>query len=242
MEQIGRKIVRLESIDSTNNYTANLIKSGDLDHGTVIMAVEQTGGRGQMGAEWLVKPGENLTISVFLDGVNLSVANQFSLTRLTSLSIIDFLAKINIPAVIKWPNDVFVGGKKIAGILIENNLSGSTIKKSVIGIGLNVNQVEFGELNATSVFLETNLHRSIDEILFSFIRCFNERLTQGLMSQTLENEYLENLFLLNIKCQFEDKDGVFEGVILGLDPIGQLKIQKSDKVMSYSLKEIRFLS
>ena len=142
MEQIGRKIVRLESVDSTNNYTANLIKSGELVHGSVIMAVEQTNGRGQMGAEWLVKPGENLTFSIFLDNVNLSVDNQFFLTRLVSVSLIDFLANFNIPAMIKWPNDLFVNDKKIAGVLIENNVSGSFIQKSIIGIGLNVNECE----------------------------------------------------------------------------------------------------
>lgn len=242
MEQIGRKIIRLESVDSTNNYTANLIKQHDLVHGSVIMAVDQTNGRGQMGAEWLVKAGENLTFSLFLDNVNLSVENQFYLTQITSISIIDFLAKINIQGTIKWPNDIFVEGKKIAGILIENNVSGSSVRKSIIGIGLNINQMEFGELNATSLYLKTGMHRSIDEALFSFIKCFNERLAEGITSPKLESDYLNKLYLLNAKSTFEDQEGVFEGTIEGVEPSGHLRIRKEEETVLYSLKEIKFLT
>jgi len=242
MKQIGRKIIRLESVDSTNNYAANLIKKGELEHGAVIMAVEQTGGRGQIGSEWLVKPGENLTISIFLDEVNLSVDNQFFLTRLASLSIVDFLAKINIQGTIKWPNDIYVNGKKIAGILIENNLSGTTIRKSVIGIGLNVNQKDFGELNASSLILETQQYRSIEEVVFSLIKCFNERMANGLTSGRLEYDYLEHMHLLNVKSTFKDKDGVFNGTIIGVEPTGHLKVERKDEIRMYSLKEIIFLN
>ena len=241
MEQIGRKIVRLESVDSTNNYTANLIKSGELVHGSVIMAVEQTNGRGQMGAEWLVKPVENLTFSIFLDNVNLSVDNQFFLTRLVSVSLIDFLANFNIPAMIKWPNDLFVNDKKIAGVLIENNVSGSFIQKSIIGIGLNVNQSEFGNLEATSLYLKTGIHRSMDDVLFSFIKSFNNRIAEGETNSKLEADYLKYLHLLNVKSRFEDKDGTFEGTILGVAANGQLRVEKSTRELLYSLKEIRFI-
>ncbi|NRA11013.1 MAG: biotin--[acetyl-CoA-carboxylase] ligase [Crocinitomicaceae bacterium] len=241
MEQIGRKIVRLESVDSTNNYTANLIKGGELVHGSVIMAVEQTNGRGQMGAEWLVKPGENLTFSVFLDNVNLSVNYQFFLTRLVSVSLVDFLAKFNIPTAIKWPNDIYVNDKKIAGILIENKVSGSFIQKSIIGIGLNVNQSDFGNLEATSLFLKTGIHRSIDDVLFSFIKSLNTILEGGLTNPKLEDAYLKRLHLLNEKSSFEDKEGLFEGTILGVAPNGRLRVEKSRGEVHYSLKEIRFI-
>lgn len=241
MKQIGRKIVRLESVGSTNNYTANLIKGGELLHGSVIMADEQTNGRGQMGAEWLVKPGENLTISIFLDNVNLSVGNQFFLTRLVSVSLIDFLAKFNIPAMIKWPNDIFVKDEKIAGILIENNVSGSFIQKSIIGIGLNVNQSDFGNLEATSLFLKSGIRRSMDDVLFSFIKTFNDRLLEGETNLKLEDDYLKHLHLLNVKSRFEDKDGTFEGTILGVATTGQLRVKKTTGEVLYSLKEIRFI-
>lgn len=242
MEQIGHKIIRLESVYSTNNYTANLVKQDELVHGSVIMAVEQTNGRGQMGAEWLVKPGENLTFSIFLNNVNLSVETQFFLTRITALSIVDYLAKINIYGVIKWPNDIFVEGKKIAGILIENTISGSLIQKTIIGIGLNVNQTDFGDLNATSIQTKTAVNNSIDEVLFSFIKCFNERLSCGLTNRKLESDYLDKLYLLNLSSSFEDEEGIFNGIIDGVESSGHLRVLKEEKTILYSLKEIRFLN
>jgi BirA family biotin operon repressor/biotin-[acetyl-CoA-carboxylase] ligase len=175
MKEIGSKIIRLESVDSTNNYTANLIKEGKIDHGTVILAVDQFGGRGQRDAEWLVKPGENLTLSIFLDRVNLSVENQFRISKWISLAVVDLLASRGIQAEIKWPNDIFVNGKKIAGMLIENSLGSSLVKSSIVGIGLNVNQTEFSGFEATSMKLELGDHSSLDELLFSLIGKINNK-------------------------------------------------------------------
>jgi BirA family biotin operon repressor/biotin-[acetyl-CoA-carboxylase] ligase len=158
-----------------------------------------------------------------------------------SVSLIDFLANFNIPAAIKWPNDLFVNDKKIAGILIENNVSGSFIQKSIIGIGLNVNQSDFGNLEATSLFLKTGIHRSIDDVLFSFIKSFNNRIAEGMTNSKLEADYLKYLHLLNVKSRFEDKDGTFEGTILGVAANGQLRVEKSMGELLYSLKEIRFI-
>jgi BirA family biotin operon repressor/biotin-[acetyl-CoA-carboxylase] ligase len=240
MKQIGRKITRLESIDSTNNYTANLIKNGDLVHGSVILAVEQTNGRGQMGAEWHSMPGENLTMSLFLDDVNLSVEDQYFLTRFTALSIIDFLRKIGIHAQIKWPNDIYVGRNKIAGILIENVLSKSTIKKSIVGIGLNVNQEQKLCANATSLKVITGSHHSLDEVLFSLIGCFNARISGGLKTNQMEFDYLDHLYLLNQEATFSDKDGEFEGTITGVHPSGKLCVLKNGYSVLFGLKEIVF--
>jgi BirA family biotin operon repressor/biotin-[acetyl-CoA-carboxylase] ligase len=242
MEQIGRNIIRLESVDSTNNYTANLIKGRELDHGSVILAVEQTDGRGQMGTQWLTRPGENLTISIFLDDVNLSVNEQFFLTQITSLSILDFLRKIGIQGTIKWPNDIYVDGYKIAGILIENILSGSNVKKSILGIGLNVNQDQFPIPKATSLKMITGMHRNMDDVLFTLIACFNARIESGLKSELLNTDYLKNLYLINELAQYEDASGIFEGRITGVSPIGQLRIEKNQEEKLYSLKEISFLS
>lgn len=240
MEEIGRNIIRLESVDSTNNYTANRVRAGELRHGAVILAVEQTQGRGQMGAVWLTEPGMNLTFSVYLDNVNLSVERQFILTKIVSLSLVDFLNGRGVAAKIKWPNDIYVGKKKIAGVLIENMLKGSLIKKSIIGIGLNTNQKEFGDLSATSLRLQTGDHCSNDEALFSLIERLNKYL-QRIDDSGLNREYLDHLFRMGEPASFEDDNGVFEGTIIGVDTDGKLCLDRDSSVKKYSLKEIKFI-
>lgn len=240
--QIGRKIIHLESVDSTNNYTANLLNKGELTNGTVIMADEQFAGKGQRGAEWLTKPGENLTFSFFLDNVNLSVKNQFYLTCIISNILIDLLRNIGIKAKIKWPNDIYVNREKIAGILIENQLSGTLIKSVIIGIGLNVNQLDFGDLNATSIQKESNERKNPMDILYSFIEQFNSNWKN--FSETnfndLKSDYLKNLFQINEIGIYEDSSGTFEGKITNVLDSGHLEIEKENKVLQFDLKEIKF--
>ena len=147
--KIGQKIIRLDVVDSTNNYIANLIKQGSIDSGTVIMADEQFAGKGQRDAQWQSSAGENLTFSFFLDDVNLSVSRQFNLSQVVALSLYNFLNNLGLDATIKWPNDIYIKGRKIAGVLIENQLKGSLIKSAIVGVGLNVNQTEFQGFSAT---------------------------------------------------------------------------------------------
>ncbi len=120
--QIGQKIIHLESVDSTNNYVANLIQRKEITHGTVIMADEQFAGKGQRGAEWHVNPGKNLTFSFLLENINLSISQQFFLTQVVSVSLVNLLKKLKLTAQIKWPNDIYINRNKIAGVLIENQV------------------------------------------------------------------------------------------------------------------------
>ncbi len=241
MQEIGRSIIRLESVDSTNNYTANRARENDLRHGAVILAVEQTAGKGQMGAHWQSDAGLNLTFSVFLNNVNLSVQRQFLLTKIVSLSLVDLLGKWGVSAKIKWPNDIYVNERKIAGVLIENVIHGKTITRSIIGIGLNVNQKNFGDLHATSLSLEKKMHFSIDEVLFSFIAAFNKRLKE-LEAKSTHEDYHDLLYLLNEKRKFEDSEGAFEGIIQGIAENGRLIVYRDGELQEFNLKEIKFLS
>lgn len=240
MKEIGRNIIRLESVDSTNNYTANRARMDDLPHGAVILAVEQTGGKGQMGAKWTSQPGMNLTFSVFLDNVNLSVERQFILTKIVSLSLVDLLTDLGMPAKIKWPNDIYVNDSKIAGVLIENSLQGNQIKRSIVGIGLNVNQREFGELNATSVFLEKQMPVSNDELLFSFISKMNKQIHRE-NDSNLHEDYMNSLFWWNEIHKFEDKNGTFEGKIIDVAADGKLIVERGEVQQQYDLKELKFI-
>ena len=240
--RIGQKLIHLESVDSTNNYAANLLKAGGLSSGTVILADEQFAGKGQRGAEWLTEAGKNLTFSIYLEEVNLSVENQFNLSKMVALSMIHLLKKLGIVAHIKWPNDIWVNGRKISGVLIENSVSQSRGIRSIIGIGLNVNQTEFGSLNATSLQLETGDFVPTRDVLFSFIESFNTVYEQfSIHPEQLNTAYLEHLYQLNEVRTYRDESGTFDGKIVGIEPSGRLIVLKDGIPTSYDVKEIVFL-
>ena len=153
-------IIWLESTDSTNEEAGRRIS--DLDNLSVLSAVRQTEGRGQRGNSWSSNDGENLTFSIVLKYGNgegfipeIRAADQFAISEAAALAVVDLLASYDIEAKIKWPNDIYVGNRKICGILIENAIRGSYIANSIIGIGLNVNQQTFDPSlpNPTSMLL-----------------------------------------------------------------------------------------
>lgn len=241
--EIGRQIIHLDRVDSTNNYTANLIKTGQIASGTVILADEQYAGRGQREAEWLSQAGENLTFSIYLDSVNLSVDRQFVLTQLVSLSILDLCERLGMKARIKWPNDIYCGDRKIAGVLIENQLQGDVVKSTIIGIGLNVNQHEFKGFKATSLFMETGVHRLPKEILFSYTLSF-KAMWQKYMDgryERLKTDYLRNLYRLGVRAKFSDELGEFFGTITDVEDSGKLIIQRGNDLYTFGIKEVQFM-
>ncbi len=134
-------IIWLESVDSTNEEARRHIS--DIDNLSVLSALEQTDGRGQRGNKWTSNAGENLMFSIVLKSPVLMPEDHFALNEIAALSVADFLSTYGIKAEIKWPNDIYVGEKKICGILIENSFRGKTISSSIIGIGLNINQRNF---------------------------------------------------------------------------------------------------
>jgi BirA family transcriptional regulator, biotin operon repressor / biotin---[acetyl-CoA-carboxylase] ligase len=240
---IGSKVIQLSSVDSTNNYAAMLVSNDNAVHGTVILADEQTAGRGQRGANWQSESGSNLLMSIILKPDNLSVDRQFLLTQVASLAVVDLLRKIGLSAHIKWPNDIYVGDRKICGMLIENNLSGAVIRSSIIGIGLNVNQSFFDLTTATSIKLEKGQSFPIQEILFSFIGSFNLFYDQLMSSrlQEIEDLYKINLLGYEQKRMFEDETGEFLGMIRGVDPNGKLRMEVNGVEQTYDLKQLRFI-
>lgn len=240
---IGRKIIFKETLDSTNNYAAKLLHAGELSHGTVIMSGEQTAGRGQRGAVWATEPYKNLIFTCFLEYDNLSVINHQSITHFVSLSLIDILSFFGISASIKWPNDILIGNRKIAGILIENQLENSLIKSSIVGIGFNINQTEFGGFNGTSLKLENQKDYSIEDTAMKLIDFLQSRFNQLQIKNLidLKNQYLKLLWLLNKSSLFEDENGIFEGKIIGTDEYGRLILERDSISKTYDLKEIKFL-
>ena len=239
----GKEIIHLSDIDSTNNFAAKLLSQNLCQNGAVIMADVQTQGKGQRGNIWLSESGKNLLSSFVFKPDNLSVENQIALTWATSLSLLKTLRKFNIEALIKWPNDILVGGKKIAGILIENQLQGTRISCSIIGIGLNLNQTFFDDLNATSVLLETKQIVEPRTFLNILAHEMNEQfqLIYSSSFEILKTEYENNLFQMNELKSYEDEFGVFVGKIIGTTEEGKILIEKSNAIQSYGLKEVTFL-
>ncbi|MGJ8661426.1 MAG: biotin--[acetyl-CoA-carboxylase] ligase [Bacteroidota bacterium] len=238
---LGQTKIHLSSVDSTNNYAANMLKAGLLNHGTVILADEQTNGRGQRGSVWQSEPGMNLQMSLVLTFENVNSEAQRFINSLVSISMVSLLNNRGIEAKIKWPNDILVNNKKIAGILIENQLSKQNINSSIIGIGLNVNQLDFKDLFATSLKNEIGSFTPISEVLDSLLLQLNlyyEMFAKNNFSE-LEKNYFKHLWGFQELKKFSDKNGDFSGTITGISDNGLLIIETEEGQREYDIKEIK---
>ena len=244
---IGKTYSYLEVADSTNDRLKELIRDGKSIEGIVISAGFQTNGRGQRGAVWESGKSENILLSLLLNPGFINIGDQFILSQVVAIAIRRCIQNV-IPSSdvkIKWPNDILVNGKKIAGVLIENILDGSTIKHCIIGIGINVNQEDL-LITATSVKKENSkiYNRSdLEKQLFFEIEKSYLLLRRG-DKQNIKNEYTENMFGINEERSFEDvKNGrFFKGIINGVSNSGGLLIiDNNNNQLEFQLKEIRFL-
>ena len=241
-------IIKLDAIDSTNNYLKKMILDEGIKDYTVVTAKFQTEGKGQLGTKWESEHSKNLICSVYKKKINIKVQDQFVISALVSLALIKTLRKVNLSNLhIKWPNDIMSDNKKICGILIENIVMENYIKDIVIGIGLNVNQTIFNNLpNATSIKNLIGTTCSIDEILEDLVRnleyYFNKLDKSSINS--IFKKYEDALFRINKPSTFKNLKGeVFSGYIKGVSRLGKLNIMLEDSlVKSYALKEISMLN
>ena len=247
MDQIiGNLIVRLQSTDSTNNYANSQIREKELPEGTVFLAYEQTGGRGQLKNFWESETGKNLTFSIVLFPEFLEIRRQFMLSKVVVLGIYKALHKYIDQLKIKWPNDIYLGNQKLGGILIENSIMSGLMKSSVVGIGLNVNQTVFrsNAPNPVSLRTLTNQHYDCEMILaevLSGIDRYYNLLRQGEVEK-IDQQFISALYLLNEKHYFRTEDEIFEGEITGVNEIGQLLIRnKGGEILAFHFKEVEFL-
>ena len=239
---LGNQIFRLDKVDSTNNFAANLIEGQLCRNGALILADTQTAGKGQRGSVWESEPGKNLLCSYVYFPDNLSVDFLQELNMCLSISLINCLKYFEIDAEIKWPNDIYVDGKKISGILIENNVRAGKLKSMVFGLGLNINQLSFLNLGATSMALIRGLEFSIDEVSLQLTKEFNHWIAfVGSDHQRLKSVYLEQLYGLRKNHRFKSEDQEFEGIIVGVNDRGELEINILGEIKTFKNKEISFL-
>ncbi|WP_026897435.1 biotin--[acetyl-CoA-carboxylase] ligase [Daejeonella oryzae] len=244
---VGHNIVTLKKVDSTNTYLKQaLSKSKPFAEGTVIMAEEQYQGRGQTSNTWISQAGKNLTFSILLNPSFLDVSKQFVLNRAVSLALNDVLRKyFGDEAKIKWPNDSYVGNQKIGGMLIENIIQGIQLKHAIIGIGLNVNQIEFpSELKHISSFKKI-LHADYDlqSILIEICAAIEARYLQLKSGKfdLLDTEYFEKLYQANEWKSYKI-DGIIQpGKIYGISAEGYLQVETKAGSRSFGIKEIEFI-
>lgn len=239
-------VVKLDAIDSTNDFLKQLVRESNADTFTVVIANNQTNGKGQFGSEWHSEPGKNLTMSILLKDLLLEKSNLFDLNVLVSVAVFQVLNELQIPNIaIKWPNDIMAGGKKVAGILIENSIKSDGTITAVVGIGLNLNQVSFENLpNASSLQCITSLNYDPEEIAM----CIRETLQFYLSllyesPDSLWGKYDENLFKKNESLNFVNATGnQFKGVIKKVNKDGRLEVISSTNKRSYfDLKQIQMM-
>lgn len=214
--------------------------------GDVVWADFQTAGRGQRGHEWHSRKGENLTFSVVLEPTFVPIAEQFSVSEVVALSLVDMLADYGIEARIKWTNDIYVGDKKLVGILIEHSLAAATLRRTIVGVGINVNQTEFDASLPNPVSMAQLLGRELnaEEVL----QCFLNHLQRNYealreMQNALHERYNSLLYCLNEYHTYALPNGEkFQAKILGTASSGALRLEdEQGKAKDYLFKEVEFV-
>lgn len=250
MEKLSneRRIIRLEETDSTNRYLKQLVREERPEEGSLVIADYQTEGRGQMGNSWYSGRGDNLLFSLLIYPRQLPANESFILSRVTSLALKNLLDYFTDDIRIKWPNDIYWKDKKIAGILIENDIQGKEIDNTVIGIGLNVNQQIFPVDLANPVSLRqiTGIQHNREHLLELFMREFfllYRDLQEGL-KMDIEDEYMLDLYRVNDYYWFEDSKGRFKAKIETVLSSGHLVLRTldSDEERRYAFKEVSFMN
>lgn len=236
-----------DRVSSTNDLCMSAATQNSAE-GYVIAAKFQEHGRGQRGNTWESSFGLNLTFSLLLRPIFLRVEHQFAISKVVAVSICDWIgAHIKDKTVaIKWPNDIYIGNSKVAGILIENNFSSSQLEVSVIGIGINLNQQSFSSdlPNPTSLINETGNIFNLEESLLEYLSCFRERYEQVRSGNVtfIDTDYLNLLYRKDIYCTYRASNDEFRARIIGVKPTGELMLQtESGQERSFAFKEITFV-
>ncbi len=238
------KLIKLDAIDSTNEFLKGLSNDISTQNFTIVTAETQTNGKGQMGSKWVSESSKNLIVSILIKKILSNINQIFDLNIAIALSIYEALDFFDINDLsIKWPNDIMSGKKKIAGILIENTIKSDNSINSIIGFGLNVNQTNFNDLpNASS--LKTVMKQDFDkEIILNKILEFIKKNISELKNHNQEKlwvSYNEKLFKKGKIMPFENNtQEKFMGIIQNVSRSGKLQLLiENDIIQEFEIKEI----
>jgi len=252
MNIIGSNTIVLNEINSTNDYASKLLSHSKQIEGTIVLTDFQTNGKGQANNIWISDRGKNILLSIILKPGFLEIEKQFYLSMAISLAILHTIKSYSDCRVeVKWPNDIFLDSKKISGVLIKNTLTGNKIKYAIAGIGLNVNQTEFGDLNdkATSLKSAHKIEFERDKVLKTLMKYLNSYYEKLMLLKhnEIKTEYEKNLYKINTQSDFEISNPgsstkkIFSGTITGVDNHGKLCIYVDGKTETFMHKEIAFV-
>ena len=243
---IGSKLIFIENLTSTNTYSLSLLRNETPSEGTIVYTNYQTGGRGQTGNVWESEDGKNLLFSIILYPFSIKPPDQFIISKVISLGICDFLKEFTSKVTIKWPNDIYVGNDKIAGILIENLLMNGKIESCVAGIGININQEIFRSdaPNPVSLTLLTGETYQLTYCLKKLAANLDLRYKQlinGKFSK-INSDYISNLYRLGEWHNYRNSDKIFTGRIVSITTTGMLQIEEQNGLIhDYSFRDVDFI-
>jgi BirA family biotin operon repressor/biotin-[acetyl-CoA-carboxylase] ligase len=232
-------ITFLTEVDSTNNEAARHLK--EAPHGAVWAAAFQQAGRGQRENRWESEAGKNLLFSVLFRPVHFRAEAQFLLSQAVSLGVCAYLRQEGLPALIKWPNDIYVDEKKIAGLLLEHHVCGEYISATIAGVGLNVNQRQFARApQATSMCMVMEKEYHLRTVLQALLAAISHYYESDL--STLPAQYLRVLYRYRQWAWYEAEEKCFRAQMVAVEPAGSLVLKHEDgTVHSYLQKSIIFL-
>jgi BirA family transcriptional regulator, biotin operon repressor / biotin---[acetyl-CoA-carboxylase] ligase len=226
--------IHLDQVDSTNNYAAKWLRMTKSIAPTVITTSFQTQGKGQRTKSWQSQSSENLLATFILFPKPPLSEALFTLNKCIAnavLRVVQSFIPANTPIKIKWPNDIWVGNKKIAGILIENQWRGSHISSSIIGIGINVNQTQSLLATATSLALESKEEKTLKDILHQLIHAIQSEMEIHSTSsiESIHLFYKINILGLHQKVRYKRENEHAVGEIIDVNELGQLIIKTEDQ-------------
>lgn len=242
----GKIVVRFNETTSTNEEASLSMKTTNVIEGTAFLTDSQTNGKGQRGRVWESVSNQNVLVSYVYYPTFLHVEQQFNLIMAVSLAVKDLLDKYLMDkATIKWPNDIYINDLKISGILIESAMKGDFMSSSIIGIGININQRKFNSeyINATSVSLETGKGCNIEMFFQELNRHLEYRYLMLKSNSTkIRADYLKAMYKRNSLMKFNISDKIVEKKVVGIDEIGQLKLQGKDGLThAYAMHQVKMI-
>lgn len=241
----GHHQLELSEVTSTNDFAKQLAEENLAGHGSFVRADFQTKGRGQELNAWEADKGKNLLCSLVILPQRLPADEQVYLNITVCLGVYDMVKHYlpEAPVTIKWPNDIYIGHKKVAGILLENNLQGMQIKQCVAGMGVNINQVMFKNPRAVSLAQVSGSEYDIKECAAELLDKLNKRYHQ-LMSDhrdALWRDYHGVLYRKDVPSFFETDNEQLYGIVRGIDTAGRLLLEVQDEIRIFHVKQIRWL-
>ena len=237
------KIIKVNATRSTNDKVKMLIKSKKILSGDLIVAKYQYGGRGQRTNKWYSSYGKNLLCSLFYKPLDIKSDRTFLINQVVSLAVLKTIRKFNNEkCLIKWPNDILSVNKKIAGILVENSLSSNKLNHSIIGVGLNINQVFFKRLpNATSIKKISNKNIDVQRVLNELIDSYKYYFTKINDIEYINDQYNRNIFGKH-GCRFIINGKKQSGKIISISNTGIIKLKTdSKKIGTYDSRKVKLL-